>query len=88
MLLKQSLRDYQKAGISNNPDKAFRFEQTFETWGTELNGNIGECGAPSQRRRQIARLGGAIFFPRAASQEILRAYRASHSSVHAPQRLE
>ena len=61
--------------------KIFCFEETFDAWGTWVQGQKGWVGAPASKRREVARLAGISLFRLAFSKtlmERLHARQVSH----------
>ena len=48
---------YESARAPKSVDKEFRYQRSFKSWGTEVNGETGTVAAPIDVRRQLFRLG-------------------------------
>jgi len=51
---------YLKVGADMSVDKEFRYAQTFDAWGTTLEGAAGRAAVRIDKRRQLARLCAAV----------------------------
>jgi hypothetical protein len=63
-ILEASEVSYAEHSLPRTPEKAFRYQQKFECWGTIMDAHRGHVSSPADKLRQIARLG--LWFMRVA----------------------
>ena len=72
--LARSLDAYASEKLPLSIDKCFRYQEQFESWGTEIDGKTGHVGVNLEKRHQSCRLGLCISKQTCVSKDLLQAF--------------